>query len=262
MQLLHDSPIGLSSVTTNALSIKGVSHSFGARKALVDVNLDVAPGQFCALLGLNGAGKTTLFSLITRLYDNVSGSIEVLGHDVRRQPVKALQHLGVVFQSRTVDSELTVLQNLTYHAALHGLSSAQGRERSMSELERIGLADRAHDKIRSLSGGQARRVEIARALVHRPALLLLDEPTIGLDVGSRQDIQDHVRSLMEEDGLGVLWATHLMDEVQDADHGVVLHQGQVLASGTIKTIVKQAGALTIKDAFTGLTGHTAAADAA
>ena len=247
---------------TNALSIKGVSHSFGARNALVDVNLAVASGQFCALLGLNGAGKTTLFSLITRLYDNVSGTIEVLGHDVRRQPVKALQHLGVVFQNRTVDADLSVLQNLTYHAALHGLSAGQGRERSMSELDRIGLADRANDKVRSLSGGQARRVEIARALVHRPALLLLDEPTIGLDVGSRQDIQDHVRRLMREDGLGVLWATHLMDEVQDADQAVVLHQGKVLASGTVTNIIEQASASSITDAFTDLTGHKVTEDAA
>ncbi len=260
--MLHGSPIGFSSVMTTALSIRGVSHSFGARKALVDVNLDVASGQFCALLGLNGAGKTTLFSLITRLYDNVSGSIEVLGHDVRRQPVKALQHLGVVFQKRTVDADLSVLQNLTYHAALHGLSAAQGRERGMAELDRIGLADRANDKIRSLSGGQARRVEIARALVHRPALLLLDEPTIGLDVGSRQDIQDHVRRLMSEDGLGVLWATHLMDEVQDADQAVILHRGKVLASGTVETIVEHAGAPSIKDAFTGLTGQLVMEDVA
>lgn len=240
---------------TSALSIKGVSHSFGARKALVDVNLEVVSGEFCALLGLNGAGKTTLFSLITRLYDNVSGSIQVLGHDVRRQPVKALQHLGVVFQNRTVDSDLSVLQNLTYHAALHGMSATQGRERSMTELERIGLADRANDKVRSLSGGQARRVEIARALVHQPALLLLDEPTIGLDVGSRQDIQDHVRRLMREDGLGVLWATHLMDEVKDTDRAVVLHRGEVLASGAVNAIIEQADAKSIKDAFTDLTGH-------
>lgn len=247
---------------TNALSIKGVSHSFGARKALVDVNLEVASGEFCALLGLNGAGKTTLFSLVTRLYDNVSGAIEVLGNDVRRQPVKALQHLGVVFQNRTVDRDLSVLQNLTYHAALHGMSPRQGRERALSELDRIGLADRAHDKVRSLSGGQARRVEIARALVHQPALLLLDEPTIGLDVGSRQDIQDHVRRLMREDGLGVLWATHLMDEVEETDQAVVLHQGRVLASGPVSTIIEQAGAASIKDAFTDLTGHRPTEDAA
>ena len=260
--MLHGSPIGFSSVMTTALSIRGVSHSFGARKALVDVNLDVASGQFCALLGLNGAGKTTLFSLITRLYDNVSGSIEVLGHDVRRQPVKALQHLGVVFQNRTVDADLSVLQNLTYHAALHGLSAAQGRERGMAELDRIGLADRANDKIRSLSGGQARRVEIARALVHRPALLLLDEPTIGLDVGSRQDIQDHVRRLMREDGLGVLWATHLMDEVQDADQAVCFIEARYWRPARWQTIVEQAGASSITDAFTGLTGQLVMEDVA
>ena len=239
----------------SALKVSGVSHSFGTRKALDDIDISVAPGQYCALLGLNGAGKTTLFSLITRLYDNVSGSIEVMGFDVRRQPVKAMQHLGVVFQNRTVDSDLTVLQNLTYHAALHGLSSREGRDRSMTELERIGLADRSEEKIRSLSGGQARRVEIARALVHQPALLLLDEPTIGLDVGYRQDIQDHVRKLMQEDGLGVLWATHLMDEVHDIDQAIVLHKGRVLASGTAKSIIKQTGKKTIKDAFTSLTGE-------
>lgn len=240
---------------TPALEIKGVSHSFGARKALDDVNLVVARGEYCALLGLNGAGKTTLFSLVTRLYDNVSGSIKVMGHDVRRQPVKALQHLGVVFQSRTVDTDLTVLQNLTYHAALHGMSHKQGRARAMEELDRIGLADRASDKVRNLSGGQARRVEIARALVHQPGLLLLDEPTIGLDVGSRQDIQDHVRKLMKEDGLGVLWATHLMDEVGLADQVFVLHHGKVLASGLSSEVIASNAALDIATAFTKLTGE-------
>ncbi len=239
---------------TLALNVSGVSHAFGKRLALDNVSLTVRRGQYCALLGLNGAGKTTLFSLVTRLYSNVSGTIEILGFDVRRQPVKALQHLGVVFQNRTVDSDLTVLQNLTYHAALHGMSRTEGRKRGMAELERLGLADRANDKIRNLSGGQARRVEIARALVHKPSLLLLDEPTIGLDVGSRQDIQDHVRRLMLEDGLGVLWATHLMDEVGEGDQLVVLHKGKVCASGPVSAIVAKAGAQSVKDTFTKLTG--------
>ncbi len=247
---------------TPALKIEGVSHSFGTRKALDNIQLTVARGQFCALLGLNGAGKTTLFSLITRLYDNVSGSIEVMGHDVRRQPVKALQHLGVVFQNRTVDTDLTVLQNLTYHAALHGMSGRHGRERAMEELTRIGLADRAGDKVRNLSGGQARRVEIARALVHQPGLLLLDEPTIGLDVGSRKDIQDHVRKLIREDGLGVLWATHLMDEVYSGDTVFVLHHGKMLANGTTPEVVAQAGAKSLSEAFTNLTGERAGSVAA
>jgi ABC-2 type transport system ATP-binding protein len=242
-----------------ALRIAGVSHSFGKRLALDDVSLTVGRGEYCALLGLNGAGKTTLFSLITRLYDNVSGTIEVQGHDVRRQPIKALQHLGVVFQNRTVDSDLTVLQNLTYHAALHGMSRAEGRERAMAELERIGLAERALDKIRNLSGGQARRVEIARALVHQPSLLLLDEPTIGLDIGSRQDIQDHVRRLMREDGLGVLWATHLLDEVGENDKLVVMHKGKVCAEGRTKQVIAASKKSTLKDAFYGLTGTRATA---
>lgn len=238
-----------------ALKITNVSHSFGQRKALDNVDLTVQRGQYCALLGLNGAGKTTLFSLITRLYDNVSGSIEVMGHDVRRAPTKALQHLGVVFQNRTVDTDLTVMQNLTYHAALQGMPASLGRQRALEELERIGLGDRAHEKVRNLSGGQARRVEIARALVHRPSLLLLDEPTIGLDVGSRLDIQNHVRRLMKEDGLGVLWATHLMDEVGKDDSIVVLHKGKVLASGLTKDVIRQAGAKDVTQAFTNLTGE-------
>ncbi len=242
---------------TLALKVSGVSHAFGKRVALDNVSLSVRRGQYCALLGLNGAGKTTLFSLVTRLYDNVSGSIGIFDFDVRRQPVKALQHLGVVFQNRTVDSDLTVLQNLTYHAALHGMSRAEGRERGMAELDRLGLADRANEKIRNLSGGQARRVEIARALVHKPSLLLLDEPTIGLDIGSRQDIQDHVRRLMVEDGLGVLWATHLMDEVQEGDDIVILHEGKVRASGQVGDVLAKAGAASVKDAFTKLTGARA-----
>ncbi len=245
-----------------ALEIDNVSHAFGTRKALEEVTLKVGEGRFCALLGLNGAGKTTLFSLVTRLYDSVSGRIEVFGHDVRRQPTQALQRLGVVFQSRTTDNELTVLQNLLYHAALHGLPRREGRTRGMAELKRIGLAERAADAVRSLSGGQLRRVEIARSLIHRPALLLLDEPTVGLDVGSRQEIQDNVRRLVKDDGLSVLWATHLMDEVQPDDDVVVLHEGRVLAANTAAGVVQLAGAGDIKQAFTRLTGGADGAEAA
>jgi ABC-2 type transport system ATP-binding protein len=176
--------------------------------------------------------------------------------------VAALQQLGVVFQSRTVDADLTVLQNLTFHAALHGMSRTQGRERGLAELERIGLVDRAAEKVRNLSGGQARRVEIARALVHRPALLLLDEPTVGLDVGSRQAIRDHVRALVAEEGLGVLWATHLMDEVDSDDRVFVLHKGRVLAAGPAQTLMRQTGADTVKDAFTRYTGDKRLEDVA
>lgn len=237
-----------------ALRVDGVSHSFGTRRALDDVSLTVTPGTFCALLGLNGAGKTTLFSLVTRLYDNVSGTIEVFGHDVRRRPSQALSQLGVVFQNRTVDPDLSIMQNMMYHAALHGLPRKLARERAMNELERIGLLDRVGDKVRQLSGGQARRVEIARALLHKPSLLLLDEPTVGLDIGARQDIVSHVRRLMHEDNLGVLWATHLIDEVEDDDMTVVLHAGKVMSAGPVSSIIKQTGADNLRTAFNSLTG--------
>lgn len=240
---------------SEALAIESVSHSFGPRKALDDVSLGVHSGEFCALLGLNGAGKTTLFSLITRLYDNTSGTVRVLGHDVRRRPIQALRQLGVVFQSRTLDPDLSVRQNMMYHAALHGMPGKVAAERMHLELERINLVSRLNDKVRSLSGGQIRRVEIARALLHRPKLLLLDEPTAGLDMGSRRDIVDYAHDLAQSYDLAVLWATHLFDEVADSDQAVILHQGRVLASGKVGDIVDAQSANGLPEAFEQLTNN-------
>jgi ABC-2 type transport system ATP-binding protein len=196
-----------------ALAIEGISHAYGARQALADIGFSVAPGRFTALLGLNGAGKSTLFSLITRLFGIQHGRIAIFGHDIARMPGEALRQLGVVFQPRTLDLDLSVMQNLLYHAALHGIGRRDARARSEEVLARIGLSDRTGSKVRDLSGGQMRRLEIARALLHRPRLLLLDEATVGLDVKARADILDHVRRLVAEQGIGVLWATHLFDEI-------------------------------------------------
>lgn len=237
-----------------ALDIKNVSHNYGQRQALSNVSLSIQQGQFCGLLGLNGAGKTTLFSLITRLFDNASGHVLVMGHDVRRFPKRAMEQLGVVFQSRTLDPELSVLQNMTYHASLHGLPRRFARERAMRELDRVSLSDRVHEKVRSLSGGQTRRIEIARALLHQPDLLLLDEPTVGLDVGARRDIISHVRRLVDEDSLAVLWATHLVEEIIDHDQVVILQEGKVLASGQSCELVTENGADDLKSAFNTLAG--------
>lgn len=250
-----------SPVAADALVVSGVSHSFGDHKVLDDVSLTVPRGTFTVLLGLNGAGKSTLFSLITRLYDNISGVIRILGYDVRRQPGAALQRLGVVFQSRTLDADLTLSQNLMYHAALHGIGRSEARRRTKEALEIVGLADRAREKVRTLSGGQTRRVEIARSLLHRPACLLLDEPTVGLDIGSRESVINIVRGLVEREGLGVLWATHLIDEIAPTDYVVVLHKGRVLFKGTVPGLLAAAGASNVRDAFQTLTG-TRTAEAA
>jgi ABC-2 type transport system ATP-binding protein len=240
--------------TTPALAVSGVSHAFGDKKVLHDVSLVVPQGAFVILLGLNGAGKSTLFSLVTRLYDNVTGEILIRGFDVRRKPTAALQRLGVVFQSRTLDSDLSLIQNLKYHAALHGMHGREAEARANEALTVVGLADRAKEKIRALSGGQARRVEIARSLMHRPNLLLLDEATVGLDVGSRESVLKIVRSLVAKEGLGVLWATHLMDEVGKGDLVVVLHKGKVLFQGAVPEFLKTTGKVTVSDAFRTITG--------
>ena len=187
-----------------ALAVEGLSHAFGNRKALDDISFAVEAGSFTVLLGPNGAGKTTLFSLVTRLYNSRIGSIRIYGYEVRRHPAEALARIGAIFQQRTLDLDLTVAHNLRYHAALHGMSSREAKERIATELSRAGLLERLDERVRSLSGGQMRRVEIAGALLHRPRLLLLDEPTVGVDIASRQAIVDHVHHLCQEDRLGVL----------------------------------------------------------
>ena len=237
-----------------ALSVGGVSHSYGARRALIDVGFTVAPASFTALLGLNGAGKSTLFSLITRLFGIQAGRISIFGHDIGRDPGEALRLMGVVFQPRTLDLDLSVMQNLLYHAALHGIGRRDARQRAEDMLARIDLADRSGSKVRDLSGGQMRRVEIARALLHRPRLLLLDEATVGLDVKARADILGHVRRLVADEGIGVLWATHLFDEIAAGDNLVILHQGQVLAHGDVARVLSEAGATDVNSAFMRLTG--------
>jgi ABC-2 type transport system ATP-binding protein len=226
-----------------ALAVRNVAHRFGAREALSDVSIEVPQGRLVALLGLNGAGKTTLFSIVTRLYHNRHGEVAIFGHDLREEPSQALAELGVVFQSRTLDTDLTVRQNLLYHAALHGLRHRDAARRVDDLLGRIGLSDRADDKVRTLSGGQARRIEIARSLVHGPRLLLLDEPTVGLDHPSRADIVAVVRTLVREDGLSVLWATHIFDEIAPDDAVVLLHRGRVVANGRADSLSEPGGSL-------------------
>jgi ABC-2 type transport system ATP-binding protein len=236
-----------------ALRITGLSHQIGGRKILDQVDITVPDGRFVVLLGQNGAGKTTLFSLISRLYAAQSGNIAVFGHDIRRRPSAALAMMGIVFQQRALDLELTAAQNLSYHAALHGLSWQKTRQRIKEELLRVGLLSEAGRRARSFSGGEMRRLEIARALLHQPRLLLCDEATVGLDVKSRGDILADVRQLVRDRGLAVLWATHLIDEVSGDDLTIILHRGRVLRAGKAAAITGELGAATLHDAFRRLT---------
>jgi len=236
-----------------ALKVEGVSHWYGARAALTDVTFSVAPQSFTVLLGLNGAGKSTLFSLITRLYATRSGRLSIYGADVARSPGLALAQLGVVFQSRALDADISVEQNLVYHAALHGIGGREARARAAASLAKVDLSDRLGDKVSQLSGGQVRRVEIARALLHRPRLLLLDEPTVGLDIRARAAILKHVRALIAQERVGVLWATHLIDEAETGDDVVILHKGRVLETGTVAEVTGRQGAKDLSGAFSRLT---------
>jgi ABC-2 type transport system ATP-binding protein len=187
------------------------------------------------MLGPNGAGKSTLFGILTRLFTPRTGTVSVAGFDLRRSPSSALAAMGVVFQSSTLDLDLTVRRNLLYFAALHGISGREAESRTQAALERLGMAERAGERAASLNGGHRRRMEIARALIHKPRVLLLDEPTVGLDAASRAAITDHVHALTSE-GLAVLWATHLVDEVRPQDRLVILHRGKVLADGRAATV--------------------------
>jgi ABC-2 type transport system ATP-binding protein len=250
------------SLDAPALSVETLSHSYGPRKAIDHISFAVRLGSFVALLGLNGAGKSTLFSLVTRLYPVRSGRIAVFGNDVAREPGAALREIGVMFQPRTLDLDLSVVQNLIYHAALHGIAAHAARVRAHDLLAQIALTDRANDKVRNLSGGQMRRVEIARALLHRPRLLILDEPTVGLDVKARADILAHVRMLVREKGIAVVWATHLVDEVSASDDLIVLHRGRILAHGRMSDIIARAGVESVSAAFTRLTRDDDTSEAA
>ena len=238
---------------TDGLTVRGLSFQYGADKALDEVSLSVPQGCFCALLGPNGAGKSTLVSLLTRLLVAPGGDIRIAGHDLRAAPRAALAALGVVFQQSTLDLSLTVRQNLAYFAALHGLPRAGLDARIEAALDRLGMRERADEKARALNGGHRRRTELARALLHEPKVLLLDEPTVGLDAAARHAITDHVHDLADQ-GLSILWTTHLTDEVRDSDALLVLHRGRIIDAG-------QTGALrgdaSLSDWFLDRTGAAA-----
>jgi len=236
------------------IEASNLSFRYGDKPVLKEVSFALTSGRFHALLGPNGAGKSTLFGLLTRLLALQQGDILLGGQSLKKQPAEAMRQIGVVFQQNALDLDLTVRKNPQYHAALHGWSRKEARTRGDRELERFNLLDRANDAVRQLNGGHRRRVEIARALLHEPSLLLLDEPTVGLDVASRKALNEHVRTLCEEEGLTALWATHLIEEVCGDDRILVLHRGQLLADDNGHAICEAEGNQGMTETFHSLTG--------
>lgn len=213
-----------------SITISDVSYKFKNKPALIDINVTLSAG-FNVLLGPNGAGKSTLLSLLTAQRTLQHGSIIFDESNIGTESRLIMAKLGVVFQQTTLDLDLTVLQNLTYFGALHGLSAQTVLTRITPVLTQLALLERLHDRVRALNEGHRRRVEIARSMIHQPQYLLLDEATVGLDVDSRKLILEHIRALAAAEHITVLWTTHLMDEVAENDPVFILNQGRLIEQG-------------------------------
>ena len=231
------------------LHIGGLVKRYGQRAALDDLSLDLNAGTLAVLLGPNGAGKSTLFQVLTGLFGADSGEVTVQGHSLRKAAPAALAHIGVVFQQMSLDLDLSVERNLRFHADLHGLPRAVARQRIAEGCEAAGLTADLQRAVRELSGGNRRKVELVRALLHRPGLVLMDEPTVGLDPKSRRELMATLRADVGARASSVLWATHLVEEAVAADRVLVLHKGKLLADGTPQAVCDLLGGGSLEEAF-------------
>ena len=220
----------------NILEVNHVDFSYGKKKVLDNINFSIEEGTFSVLLGLNGAGKSTIFSLITRLQNLVVGEISINNFPIKDYS-NALKDIGIVFQEPTLDLDLTVKQNLYYYGSLKGLDFKQTLYSIEDEIKKLELENHLDTQVRNLNGGHRRRVEILRALINKPKLLLLDEPTVGLDLKSRFDILEYVRQLVLTKNISVLWITHLFDEIEEDDNVTLIKTGKIIESGIVKNII-------------------------
>jgi ABC-2 type transport system ATP-binding protein len=214
------------------IQLEGLSHKYGDRLALDNLTFAVQPAEIFGLLGPNGSGKTTLFRILSTLMVPSGGVARVQGFDVAREPNRARQQTGIVFQARSLDLKLTVAENLKHQGHLYGLRGETLKTRSQEVLRRVGLSDRAKEYVETLSGGMQRRVELAKGLIHSPGVLLLDEPSTGLDPGARRDMWQYLRTLRDEEGVSILVTTHLMEEAEHCDRLAILNQGKLVALGS------------------------------
>lgn len=212
-----------------AINIQGLTHRYGDRPALNGISFTVNSKDIFGLLGPNGGGKTTLFRVLSTLFPIQQGEVSVLGFDVRTSAADVRRRIGVTFQSPSLDAKLTVRENLRHQGHLYGLSGRALMTRIAALLDTLGLADRAADRVEQLSGGLKRRAEIAKGLLHDPQLLLLDEPSTGLDPGARHDLWRYLEQLRTQNGVTVLVATHLMEEAERCDRLAILDSGEIVA---------------------------------
>ena len=223
------------------VEIDGLEHRYGKNIALAGIDFQVERGEIFGLLGPNWGGKTTLFRILSTLIRPYAGTARILGTDVNQHPEKVRRHFGVVFQSPSLDKELTARENLVHQGHLYALNKSELRARCDTLLEQVGLADRAGDRIKTFSGGMQRRLEVAKGLLHQPELLFLDEPTTGLDPGARSDLWQYLNRLCKQDGVTILVTTHLMEEAERCDRLVILDQGKIVSMGSPTELKQQIG---------------------
>jgi ABC-2 type transport system ATP-binding protein len=218
--------------STAVISVQNILHRYDGRTALDDVSFDVRPAELFGLLGPNGSGKTTLFRILSTLMLPTAGRALIMGFDAAKDPSGLRRQIGVVFQAQSVDEKLTAYENLWHQGHLYGLRGSALQQRILEILGRVGLADRAQELVETFSGGMARRVELAKGLLHHPSVLLLDEPTTGLDPGARHDLWQYLQILRDEERVSVIVTTHLMEEAERCDRLAILNEGKLVALGT------------------------------
>ena len=231
------------------LNVINIEKRYSELRVLKKISFSIKPGELVVLLGPNGAGKSTLFSIISGLITPDKGDCFVVENSITIEPVKALKGLGIVFQQSTIDTELTILENLLFHARLQGLNLELIKKEITEEITKFNILKKLNNKVKTLSGGEKRKVELIRSILHKPKMLLMDEPTVGLDPSSRVDLMNKIINLKKNKNLSILWATHLVDEAEKADKIIILNKGSIIAIGTPNYLIKKTKSSNLNKAF-------------